>query len=1219
MKRRTKFLAILMSMMLVASTATTTVAMAQTDDVIVEEETTVACIDCDSDPCVCALGEGDQAPMVLSAENRSSESEYAVNIGKKATFNSRYLSGGSIPVSANPENGINWDKEGQLFSDEITSDLVVEIEDVYDDGQEYWYKVKAADGHTLPDKLVNMPWIFQNYIGYAPDDDSLIIDHNSGGNEGGEETDDSFPEPPIEYGSTTANGVTATVFAPKDAFGQDVAISVQDTTVDEAEVNSAIANLASELGTALSVLGISAVDVNFGGEQPNGEVILQMKIPEDKIPANANMVVILHFGQNGVEVETTKYLNNDAGETISVMVDGFSSYAAVFVNGKYNAQKLRDVLAANSEYGSKYSIVEFPVDIFDYDPQGINDSLNAATSDDNGFHFTGYGIAGCASNNGINNSEAAFAKQGIVSQELDEATGMPIIQYLNSEPGENAGLETGKILFDDTTDATGKTIYKDIPFEFVYDNQTGFYEYKSSANHAQLNDAKNKVELYADTLSTQNIYSSTLDLSTASGISDYTNVTAETTFKATTVDGGTQNRLDPYVVFKVDDVKASEVDQIYVKAKIPAAVGKNQMQVFFTTDKSTGWDEVKSNANGAKMGEENYKVIDYTATGDWIEFVIDTDDIVNWKDTITALRIDLFDSNKGNLAVNGNYTVEIDQISFIKKNEQYATYGGYYPFSDIRNSYPGNNTGFSLSEWSSLMQESNLATAVASRSIGNPSKSTINNELAYGMAMEFDFYIPVDTTGMEKDLTYYFNGDDDLWVYVDNQLVLDIGGGHGAITGMVNFTNGKVEVENAITVNGYNSNNGDEGKKTTTLNEALTSPGRHTLKVFFLERGGSVSNCYMKFNLPQTPTGDVVVSKEVEEIAQADTTVLDQEAFTFNISTDNLGAEPVETFTALAAKDFYIVNRDGTTSDAKTDANGNFTLRDGEEAVFNIDENYAVKVVETVKEVKGYENEGTTVAGVTAAPQSGTEMTQTTVKNKTINFDFVNKYDEIEKKITYVPVNPENCPDSLKGKIKLTGSDSATSDPAGISETVGVRVGDPKGSTAIINDAVKFVGWYSNPECTDLVTPEFVIDFTKENAELWTEKTYYAKFELAQADMIITKIGAQSIDTNQVFRFNIKGTSLNTKKINFDIVLDESNTWTEKIKSLPVGTYTVTELTDWSWRYDAQNASIEVELKTVDPTTGAVTVQFENTRTEDLWLSGDSYKRNWFENKGGNA
>ncbi len=767
----------------------------------------------------------------------------------------------------------------------------------------------------------------------------------------------------VPYTGKAANGVGAKILAPEGSFPDGTTVSISNADVSPSQVASVISE---------DILGIVAVDIDFGGSEPANDVMVSLDIPANEVPAAANKLIVVHMSDSGPEVVGEKYLNTaDSGETIAFKTDSFSSYAAVFVNGKYNAQKMSSVLQSNGD--GRYQISTFNVDLFNYDPVKINGALNGATYDGNGFHFTGYGILGIGSNNGINNSESTHAKQGILESKLQN--GFPVIKYLIEE---NAGAKSGRILFDDSYEVEGKEIYNDIPFEFVYDTQTGYYEYKSSANHAQLNDAGNRIELYADSLSTENNYVATLNLSTATGINDMSSIDATTnSFKATVT--GEDGRLDPYVQFTVDNVEASEVGQIYIKAKVPASVGKNKFQIFF---------------NAAT--EENTYKHEYTPKGDWIEFVIDTKDITNWKGTINSLRVDLFDLNKGSsVDVNDSYPIEIAQISLIRKDfDDYVTRGGFYPFSEIQDSYPGNNYGFNYDTWEKLFLDDGLTRARASRSIFNPNPSSETlryEELAFGTVLEFDFYLPVDKKGLDgEDLTYYFNGDDDLWVFVDNELVLDIGGGHGAVTGSVNFTDGTCNVENAITVTGYNSGaNGNYGPKDETLSAHLSSAGKHTMKIFYLERGGSVSNCFMKFNLPQTPQGRVVVSKKVSEKNNANTDKLMAEEFEFQISIQNKGTgDDYKEKAPLANKNYVVIDTDGNSANEETDGSGKFTLKSGQEAYFDIDENYEVTVKETQKELTDHKWISTTVNDA-----KGFSSTQLTVDKQEIRFDFANIYE----------------------------------------------------------------------------------------------------------------------------------------------------------------------------------------------------------------------------------
>ena len=111
-------------------------------------------------------------------------------------------------------------------------------------------------------------------------------------------------------------------------------------------------------------------------------------------------------------------------------------------------------------------------------------------------------------------------------------------------------------------------------------------------------------------------------------------------------------------------------------------------------------------------------------------------------------------------------------------------------------------------------------------------------------------------------------------------------------------------------------------------------------------------------------------------------------------------------------------------------------------------------------------------------------------------------------------------------------------------------------------------------------------------------------------DLTITKHGADPKDENQSFIFRVTGPD----SFCMDVVIIGNGSTT--IKHLPVGDYTVKELTDWSWRYDKV---------TSDPANGIVSltwqnkqgeITFINTRTQPFWLSGDSYCENWWGGTG---
>ncbi len=137
----------------------------------------------------------------------------------------------------------------------------------------------------------------------------------------------------------------------------------------------------------------------------------------------------------------------------------------------------------------------------------------------------------------------------------------------------------------------------------------------------------------------------------------------------------------------------------------------------------------------------------------------------------------------------------------------------------------------------------------------NNSPDNVGANFWFGMSVDVDFYLPRSPGYKEadgswgnqdlwgKDLHFKFSGDDDVWVFVDGELVLDLGGIHGVESGDVNFSSG------IVTVN---------GTQTRTLYDI--EPGEHVLTIYYLERGSSRSNCAIYYNL--APRFSLDIQKE---------------------------------------------------------------------------------------------------------------------------------------------------------------------------------------------------------------------------------------------------------------------------------------------------------------------------------------------------------------------
>ena len=174
------------------------------------------------------------------------------------------------------------------------------------------------------------------------------------------------------------------------------------------------------------------------------------------------------------------------------------------------------------------------------------------------------------------------------------------------------------------------------------------------------------------------------------------------------------------------------------------------------------------------------------------------------------------------------------------------------------------------------------------------SKNANTYNYGYGAKLEIPFTLTSDGTVKDKDnksvpIRFYFSGDDDVWVFIDNQLVLDIGGAHGKVSGVLEFDQKEGNAANTITSYvsqvKFNADSDDFGSSTKNSVKSITyTPlsisnnenyykastveipnlytGEHTLTMYYMERGMWESNMAVAFNFPDN--NELQVEKKVE-------------------------------------------------------------------------------------------------------------------------------------------------------------------------------------------------------------------------------------------------------------------------------------------------------------------------------------------------------------------
>ena len=206
-----------------------------------------------------------------------------------------------------------------------------------------------------------------------------------------------------------------------------------------------------------------------------------------------------------------------------------------------------------------------------------------------------------------------------------------------------------------------------------------------------------------------------------------------------------------------------------------------------------------------------------------------------------------------------------------EENAYFYQRGNFLPFNDIK---PGR---FSKNKNLYDKYGAELVDSDWGKKLYKPTGEIDYN---FGMHVGAKFSQPKNGLVNEMAMTYEFTGDDDLWIYIDGVLVLDMGGVHDARNGSINFATGEIKIDKIKNADESYYRKNPDGSYTTTIKKMFEKAEKstegfegntfknftnHTFDMFYMERGAGASNLEMKFNLPIIPADTVIVEKQLEE------------------------------------------------------------------------------------------------------------------------------------------------------------------------------------------------------------------------------------------------------------------------------------------------------------------------------------------------------------------
>lgn len=348
----------------------------------------------------------------------------------------------------------------------------------------------------------------------------------------------------------------------------------------------------------------------------------------------------------------------------------------------------------------------------------------------------------------------------------------------------------------------------------------------------------------------------TQKLSTAAAQGLYKNDLGAPTLAATTPDTETRLKANAARLDLVDGKDAKWFNSTWLENE---AYSSKSIGASYAVD-FPFW-EVKNLERTIKIGSSEYK-----RTGNYY--------YINSEDGDKALRLSRDNNGNGKYYLQetkqGIYNYTEEDSNNVSKPRTY----GFFPFNDKSDFYTDGQVPSGSDEGTTLM--------------GHRQRFDRTN-YGFGVYLEIPFTLTNENGTVDGQtlanggtpITFTFSGDDDLLVYIDGKLALDIGGPHDKVQGEINLATKQSWVSSAKTDDGQTSGVSwskgdgtvttnvqnitvDSGAVSTTLSNDICAKGAHVMEIFYVERGLFNSNMEIMYNLPVVENRSFTVRQSID-------------------------------------------------------------------------------------------------------------------------------------------------------------------------------------------------------------------------------------------------------------------------------------------------------------------------------------------------------------------